>query len=146
MDSHQIEIILRRNNFTRKIFKGVFASNEIKLFDKYPYCFVATTDKAGSIGSHWLAFYVPNSRTVEYFDSLGEQPNNDIKSFLEKFKNIKLNKSQLQASYENSCGPHAIYFLVNRCMGKSFDLIIQQLNNPLNDILVKYFIYKLHRT
>ena len=89
--------------------------------------------------------YIPNAKTIEYFDSLAEEPNEDITNFLKNFKNIKRSKSKLQASYETSCGPYTIYFLVNRCKGQSFEHIVKSINNPFSDVLVKYFIYKLYR-
>ncbi|KAL3088717.1 hypothetical protein niasHT_023335 [Heterodera trifolii] len=35
-------------------------------------------DKEGTQGEHWVACFVPNATRVEYFDSLGKTPNEDL--------------------------------------------------------------------
>jgi hypothetical protein len=144
MDSRQIAKILNRNVYTKGCFKGVFSADNIRLnSDDRPYGLVANTDSKGKPGTHWVAFYFPNHRTVEYFDSLGQIPNEHIKKILDQFSKVKLNKHKVQAMYETSCGPHAIYFLMHRCAGNSFDSILKSLNHPFSDTHVKIFLTKL---
>ena len=142
MNSFQISNILRRNCRTAKYFIGVFSSNNIPQLKKFPCCFVANTDKAGQIGEHWVSFFVKNSKSIEYFDSLGEPPNNDISKYLSKFKKIKLNKYQIQQPMADSCGHYCIYFIVNKCVGVKFNTIIKTLykTRAMSDLLVKFFV------
>ena len=47
-------------------------------------------------GSHWVALYIDNnSKTIEYFDSVGNPPNKYISRFI-KMINLKLNKILVQ--------------------------------------------------
>jgi hypothetical protein len=147
MNTQQIVTILRRNRFSQPYFKGVYPADETKLFRTYPHCFIANVDPSGQPGTHWVAFYIPRSNCVEYFDSLGEWPSssNYLRDFLEKnFSNIKLNKRKIQANYEDACGPYVIYFLINRCRGRPFDQILKTLYmNPFSATRVKLFLTKL---
>jgi hypothetical protein len=144
MDSKQISSILGRNIYTKDCFKGVFSSNNIRLnpYDS-PCGIIANTDPKGKPGTHWVALYAPNHRTIEYFDSFGQSPNSDIQKILNQFSKVKLNNHKVQAMYETSCGPHAIYFLMHRCAGNSFDSILKSLNHPFSDTHVKIFLTKL---
>ena len=142
MNSMQIENILKRNCHTKKYFTGVYSSNTIPKLKKFPYCFVANTDKAGTVGDHWISCYVKNSKTVEYFDSFGEKPNEDLTKYLSNFNKIKLNKYRIQHPSSDSCGFYCIYFIVNKCLGVKFKTIIKTLyeTRAMSDMLVKFFV------
>jgi hypothetical protein len=142
MNSIQIDRILRKID----CYRGVYSSNNIQRFQNYPYALVANTDKMGEMGTHWVGMYVPNSNTIEYFDSFAEPPNPDIEKFLNQFKHIKMNTKKLQSIFDNSCGSHVIYFLVNRCRGEKFDSIVHNLSNSYSDAFVKLFVYNLVKT
>ena len=68
--------------------------------------------------------------------------NSDKQNEPGKFKWQKRNKTRVQSSADISCGPHVIYFLVNRCRGMPFDAIIHRLAKslPFTDTLVKMFV------
>ena len=140
MDSLQIAEILK--HVTRKKFKGVFASDNLPSPHSTPYCFVVNSDKQNEPGTQWMAIYVPTPNSVEFFDSFAKAPNYDINKFLSNFKWQKRNKTRVQSSADISCGPHVIYFLVNRCRGMPFDAIIHRLAKslPFTDTLVKMFV------
>ena len=143
MNSLQIDNILRNSLQTNNCYKGIYASNNIKKQTTYPYAIVANTDKYGTKGTHWVGIFVPDSNSIEYFDSFGETPNNDLKIFLSNYKKIKTNKVKIQNSLDISCGPYVIYFLMQRCKGESFENIIKKLIRyiPFSDTFVKMFVY-----
>ena len=149
MNSIQLSQVLKRTTFTRPWFKGVFSANQLKRFHIYPHCFVANTDVSGQPGIHWVAFYFPNSTTVEYFDSLGEWPprSKHISEYMRlNYENIKYNNKKIQATYEDACGPYSIYFLVKKCRGRSFYWIIDTLyQNPFSAAFVKLFVVKIQK-
>lgn len=88
-----------------------------------------THDKGGS---HWVALFVDRaSKTIEYFDSVGHPPNKWISKFISKLLkhfdvqgswSVKINSTvhQLQNS---ECGIYAIYFIIQRLLGRSFEQI-----------------------
>ena len=146
MNSLQIEKVLSKNPYTRRLFKGVFAADTLRKFNEYPYCLVVNSDKQMEKGTHWLGLYIPKSDTIEYFDSLASgtvKP--EIKKFLDTFNHVKMNKKRVQSVYDTSCGHHVIYFLVHRCKGFSYDSTIRKLNSmgPLSDYRVKLFVFHL---
>ena len=154
MNSIQLSQVLKRNWFTRPWFKGVFSADQLRSFHTYPHCFVANTDVSAEPGKHWVAFYIQNPTTVEYFDSLGEWPprSKHLFDYIRlNYENIMYNNKKIQASYEDACGPYSIYFLVNRCGGgfgrrRSFYWIIDTLyKNPFSAVFVKLFVMKLQR-
>ena len=61
MNTLQIKRALERNAFTKKIFGGVFAADEVpQIIDTFPYGFVENTDPSTEPGTHWVAFYFPS--------------------------------------------------------------------------------------
>jgi hypothetical protein len=143
MNSLQIDTILRKNFHTKSCYKGTFASNNIKNFLTFPYAIVANTQKNTQPGEHWVAMFIQNSNSIEYFDSFGEGPNKEIKKYIDNFKNVKINTKKIQSDFDTSCGSHAIYFIVQRCRGKTFNSVIKALSNPYSDYLVKMFVINL---
>ena len=126
MDALQISTILRRA--LSSLFLGVYAADRLPTIAAFPAALVVNTDTAAKSGRHWMAMYMPDKRTVEYYDSYALPPNIHIAAFLSKFPNVLYNKKSIQAKYESSCGPHAIYFLIQRIIHKqSFKRFIQNL-------------------
>ena len=75
MNTLQIKQALERNTFTKKIFVGVFAADEVpEIIDTFPCGFVANTDPSTEPGTHWIAFYFPSREKGEFFDSYGNPP------------------------------------------------------------------------
>jgi hypothetical protein len=143
MNTIEISNILHRNKYTRDYFRGVHSSNTIVPHNTFPYGIIVNTDKAGERGTHWVAIYVHNNDSAEYFDSFGQRPNIEIEKFINNFKHVKMNNIKIQSSFDTSCGPHVIYYMIQKCRGKSLAAIIKELNTPYSDSLVKLFVYEL---
>jgi len=145
MDSIQIEKILTTIPSSRRYFLGVYASDNLPINIKnYPCSLVCNTDKQGKPGKHWQAMFLLNKDTIEFFDSFGNPPKDDIKNFVENYPNIFINKQPLQSLIETSCGPHVLYFIIKRSMGNSFKSIINTLNKlRYKDAFVKLYITHL---
>ena len=63
MNTLQLERALKHNTFTKKIFVGVFAADEVpEIIDTFPYGFVANTDPSTEpgtrIGWHFISRHV----------------------------------------------------------------------------------------
>ena len=61
MNTLQLERALKRNTFTKKIFVGVFAADELPTLNTFPSGFVANTDPStepGTIGWHFISRHV----------------------------------------------------------------------------------------
>jgi hypothetical protein len=129
MDGNQIHKILKNNPYTKHNFLGVFPADGLpKYIDRCPASLVVNTDKAGKSGKHWQAIYLPNKYSIEFFDSFGKPPAGPIRIWLDNFYTKKIFPyKNLQAKFETSCGPHVIFFLISRSMGKSFKEILKIL-------------------
>ena len=61
MNTLQLERALKRNTFTKKIFGGVFAADELPTLNTFPSGFVANTDpstESGTLGWHFISRHV----------------------------------------------------------------------------------------
>lgn len=149
MNSAQLDAILKTIRATRGKFIGVFPSDKIPPIKntKFPYCMVVNTTKEGTRGEHWIACYVVNKRRIEYFDSLGECPNQDLSSYLKKYNQVLINKDQIQMPFSDACGHFCIYFLASRCSGVPYCQVMSTLRRTrsLADWLVKGFVRTLLR-
>ena len=75
MNTLQLKRALERNTFTKKIFGGVFAADELPKVITSPCGFVANTDPSTEPGTHWVAFYFPHV-TKESFSIVTATPLN----------------------------------------------------------------------
>lgn len=105
---------------------------------------IMNTDTYKKPGEHWVSCFIDNRKsTVEYFDSLGKNPNKYIKEFLYKFKDYSLviNKKAHQ-TFGINCGAYAVYFLINRLKGKS----LKDINkNNITDRMMTFYRKKIFR-
>ena len=110
MNTLQLKRALEHNTFTKKIFGGVFAADELpKTFDTFPYGFVANTDPSTEPGTHWVVFYFPSRENGEFFDSYGYPPEH---YGFESYKIETWNKYKLQSSWSNVCGHYCIFTFI----------------------------------
>ena len=73
MNTIQIERILRRDPYCKKIFKGVYARDQIKRVS-YPSAYVINSDPSTRCGKHWIALFFARRENGQYFDSNGLPP------------------------------------------------------------------------
>jgi hypothetical protein len=127
LSEEQIFRFLRNHPKSRHVFLECVPSDEIKKARRHPYALIVNTDNSRGQGIHWTAFFVTSPNSVEYFDSFGQPPQGKIKEFYESFNHRKRSIEYLQSPFSNSCGPYALYFVLRRCGGISFDRIIDSL-------------------
>ena len=121
-------------------FLGVFASNQnpFSKIKKFPCAFIMNTLDSHEIhGGHWLAFYMPTPKKLEYFDSLGNSlahyPN--IFAYFNNLSQSKIQSSKplpsLQSNSSSLCGEFVITFLTLRLSrpSHSFKSILSLLHN-----------------
>uniref|UniRef100_A0A1I8BGG4 ULP_PROTEASE domain-containing protein n=1 Tax=Meloidogyne hapla TaxID=6305 RepID=A0A1I8BGG4_MELHA len=149
MNSLQIETILRRYKPLKNKFLGVFSSNNIPDIDWHkPFCFIANTMRKGTVGEHWIACYSDKKDTLEYFDSLGDAPNCDMRqSMLSQFSIVRQSRFSLQSPLSDTCGHFCICFLVLRSkQGSSFSSTLQKMHSipsESRDAVLRKFVQRL---
>lgn len=124
----------------------LYPFNWNELQTKYKYIsIILNLDKHTKAGSHWVACFIDNvGKTLEYFDSLGKQPNKYIREFLFNFEEnytFKINKIAFQDK-SNLCGLYACWFTINKLEGKSFEEI-QEMN--ISDKVMYKYLDKVFR-
>ena len=101
-------------------FRGVYTRDILpkRIFKKE--CGVINTDRISGIGKHWICYYnEPKSEYIEFLDSFGLSPAQEILTYLETSgKDIIYNSSQLQANDSTKCGYYCVYFIKERNKGK----------------------------
>jgi len=143
MNSAEIASAVVRDPVLHSVCVGVFPSNRLPSLKKYPSCFIANEDPASKPGSHWVAFYIPNKDTCEFFDTYGGYTRNGhFKAFIKKFDNTIVNANRVQSPISTVCGQHALYFLFNRCRGLTFTQIVNMYSRDamVNDETICQFI------
>ena len=142
MNTLQIKRALERDTFTKKIFGGVFAADELpKIMNTFPCGFVANTDPSTEPGTHWVAFYFPSREKGEFFDSYGYPPEH---YGFESYKIETWNKHKLQSSWSNVCGQYCIFYLYHKSRGYSMSKIVNLFtdNTSINDCNVACYVKK----
>jgi hypothetical protein len=145
MESTVIDRVLERNC---AIFHGVFASDNLPNVSSLhrPLVLVANLDPKSRPGSHWICMYFNNDGGGEYFDSLGAEPKDSFKLYMNKHCDAwTYNNKQLQSTISKFCGHYCIWY----CMMKNRRIDMYELlknstaDTGLNDFLVHRFACKL---
>jgi len=145
LNSLQIFKELKKDLYSKQIFKNVVPRNRLPKYIKYPSAYVINTHNHNQPGEHWLAVYFDNKRNCEFFDSYGLSPNfyNFEKSLKKLSKNIKFNSIQLQADNSFYCGYYCVYFILLKSRNFSLKEIQQLFSDKdfrFNDDLIKNII------
>jgi hypothetical protein len=128
-----------------------------KIFDHNQIGIIFNLDNHTQKGSHWVSFLIDNeNKTIEYYDSAGKYPNKNIQQFIDKIHNYiskrglvyKIHYNTVRHQLENNeCGVYAIYFIICRLSGRSFNNIVK--NGPkdkdMNHFRQYIFLPQLNR-
>lgn len=139
MNSIQISSCLRKNKYTRKIFRGVFPVDQLHLRSiKKPALLVVNTAVSTHPGKHWVAIYLPKDKGfVEFFDSYGRFLHNKyFEEFFKRFSNLNkilFNARILQSAFSSVCGYYCCVYAVYRAKGKSMNDFIKNFSNRLHE-------------
>jgi len=121
---------------------------------------IINLDKHGEPGSHWVAIFIDltdkinketDQHTIEYFDSVGNNPNKYIKDYIthvckrvnentnikyptEVKNKIKKLVNVIPHQKQNTeCGVYSMFYIVSRLYGKTFDDICGKNVKPIRD-------------
>lgn len=149
MYADEIESALRSDSFSRHLFKGVYACDELPKNLIRPAMVVANTDARGSPGSHWVAFYLPLAGKCVYFDSYGLPPSQpEFVEFLNHHcRHWKHNGVDLQSLHTNVCGEYCVLFLEHCARGLSLEEFLFHFcleSTSTNDEYVRTLFSKRH--
>ena len=125
-------------------FRGVFSKDMLpKEINKSESTVVNLQDFFAGPGTHWVAiFNAADSNDVEYFDSFGLVPANEIVAYMKTSrKNLIFNDSQIQNMDSIMCGWFCVYFIKERYNGKTPQEILMDFHdNPsrFNEMFMQF--------
>lgn len=128
LDSELDEMLKKQDGYL-----GTIASDEInklKFMKDKDQGFIINTTTRDEGGQHWQAVFISplKSRTVEFYDSYGDDPEPELVDELSRIMKVikpsgilkfKINKVKHQGN-SNNCGWFSMKFLIDRFNGKSF--------------------------
>jgi len=126
MSNHEISCALSKY----PSFIGVFPAdiNPLPRIRSFPACYIMNTkDRSKRVGGHWLAFYLCNPTSLEFFDSMGYSliTYPSIANYFSHITNIKENITPLQSASCALCGDYCVTFLSLRITTNSYTAAIQ---------------------
>jgi hypothetical protein len=122
-------------------FKSILKNNFKKKKTKnLNFSIVLNTDVYEGNGIHWIAIFINNKNsTIEYFDPLCENANNNINQILNIIKktmdkhydsNFKIHYNNIKHQIGNQeCGIYCLYYIIARL----FNYSINDINNNIKD-------------
>lgn len=140
MNTNEINEYLNYKN-SSKIFKGVFACDQLPEKFSLPAAFIINLSKKSEGGSHWVAMYFDRNSQSYFFDSFGLRPKNKyILNFIKSHsKKTQFNKIQLQHITSTKCGKFCCVFIAAILLNKTIKAFIKKFSNNLyiNEIIVE---------
>jgi hypothetical protein len=146
MNSIQINEILKKDDYARKYFLGVFSRDKIPKISKstLPCSMVINTHESDKPGEHWLALFYDANGNCDFFDSLAFSPNfYNFKQFFNKNAlKISFSNKPIQSLFSDFCGYYCVLFLLFRSRHISLDNFLKffDFNKTKNDNYLKKLI------
>lgn len=114
MNTLDIHLTLKNNEYTKKIYHGTYAANHLpRIQIKKPTLMIMNLSNSNTPGSHWVALYL-TPKIFELFDSGGRKLENhhELTRFRQYHKNKKFlhNKIQVQSNFTSTCGHFCCIF------------------------------------
>ena len=145
MNTKQIWQALTNDVNTEKYFDGVFSYDTLKNIKQRPRLIVCNTDPSYKKGEHWILFFFNSDNSVDFFDSLGNEPSyygDEFVKIIAKFSNYYyVGNNPIQSVNSNLCGFYCLWYAYWKCKNK---LKMEKLINKIpKNKLVKPFVEKV---
>ena len=147
MDTKDILQVVKSSSKLKDVFIGVFPSDRLpKKIEKYPVALIVNVDDHTQPGSHWLAVYIDQHHSGEFFYSYARHPlmyNEHFVNFLNQHcREWVFNEKALQSYWSTVCGQYCLFYLLNKVKGESLGSILAHFthNRVQNDRNVHAYI------
>ena len=130
LDTRQLHKILTTDQFVRRVFRGVFARDQLPARVVHPSCLIVNTHSSWEPGEHWLAIYYDTDGSCEFFDSYGRSPATyRLHSYLKRTSTrVTWNRTCYQPLDYNACGYYCFLYLMFKCRNYDFDVDKKELD------------------
>ena len=130
MNTAQLQCCIECNPVLTGHILGVFPADHLpEEVPYYPCGFIANTDVSSKPGQHWIAFFLPQNRIVECFDSYGQYPgkyNSHFQRWVAKHTHrLTWNQRRIQSDVSNVCGLYCLHYLYQRLTGHTMTDIVR---------------------
>ena len=134
MDTIELTQALSQNKYTNKYFMGVYPSNFLPKIGRKPAILVANTDPAHKPGAHWVAFYIPKTGPIEFFDSIANTPVDTVfvKYMLKNAKSYRFSGRRIQGLFTTTCGKYCAIYLYYKSKKMSFVKFLKMFGDNLS--------------
>ena len=114
-------------------FRGVFTRDTLPKRIRKHECGIVNLDTLGGKGTHWVSYLnKPNEKYVEYFDSYGLAPPEELENYLlTSQKLIIYNSTEMQKRNSELCGYFCIFYIRLRNRGVELYSVLNFLNAPI---------------
>ena len=152
MNSREVASVLLKDIYTRRVFRGVYARDQLPLYvnTSQASAFIVNTDSTLGPGEHWVAVWFDGRGRAEYFDSFGLLPlYHDIESFIVRHsRSYVYNQRLLQDLTSSMCGYYVLYFVLMKSRGSNMSRMLSPFHphRPrVNDRKVWSLVQRLMR-
>ena len=145
MNTIQLDKIMKKHKFTKKIYLGTFAIDKLPNKVKYPSCLIVNNEKSYEDGEHWIAIYFGKNKQAEFFDSFGNSPRTfGLDTFIKKHSSkMTFNFVKLKSDFSLFCGYYCVLYLIYKCKGFSLKYFLKFFDKPIeNDKIFEKLIKK----
>lgn len=124
-------------------FYKIYKINYKKFFNKKWSSVIINTQKHDQYGEHWTCLFIDNiHKNIEFYDSLGNNPNKYIIEFLDilyKLSNYNIFINKIKHQKLNSqCGVFSMYYILQRINNISmYDILYSNINDKQMEKLRK---------
>ena len=142
MNTEELEQYMLNDPCIASVYGGVVAKDQLPVDVTFPSIFVVNLDTSDKVGTHWIVIYIQSRRKCEYFDPLGDPPDQFLTSYMMSHtQKVAVSSKQCQAVDSNSCGKFCLYYCYFRARGNSMKDILDSFKDNLlyNEAKVYYF-------
>lgn len=148
MNTQEILLAVKRKPFLRKVFKGVFAFDQIPDTPLEGY-YIINLDPSNKPGSHWVCVKKQSKKEHSiFFDSYGFPPKGEkLKKFIGN--KYKYNKKKLQNTWSTSCGQWCLFFIYFTEKKFKLEKITKNFSTKFtyaNDVFVNEMVKDIFKT
>ena len=120
MNTNEIHQALLSNSITTNHFRGVFASDKIKIpLYPLPGSCIVNIDPSTKPGRHWIGLHQEVTGVIKIWDSFGKDFSmyNPFFASISKENNIVSQSQKFQSINSTACGQNAMFFVHKRAEG-----------------------------
>ena len=144
MNSLDLNAFMHYDIGMKKISGGVWPADALLyLRCTRPMFLIVNTSESNSVGSHWVALYLPSRGPIEFFDPLGKPPfyyHDYFHAFLESFGEGYLwNNICYQRSGSILCGEYSLFFGYYRSRGLTMRQVLARIRMRDDDQLITFY-------